>query len=70
MKVANSLDKIIYADNAATTKIDDEALNLMIDLQRKYFCKSFVKLQNFSSAEKDFGRVERKNCGLHQCRAA
>lgn len=37
MKVANSLDKIIYADNAATTKIDDEALNLMIDLQRKYF---------------------------------
>lgn len=37
MKIANSLDKIIYADNAATTKIDDEALNLMIDLQRKYF---------------------------------
>ena len=37
MTVANSSDKIIYADNAATTKIDEEALNLMIELQRKYF---------------------------------
>ena len=31
------MDKIIYADNAATTKIDDDALNLMIDLQKNFF---------------------------------
>lgn len=37
MTVANSSSKIIYVDNAATTKIDDEALNLMIDLQRNFF---------------------------------
>ena len=37
MTVANSSSKIIYADNAATTKIDDEALNLMIDLQKNFF---------------------------------
>ena len=28
---------MIYADNAATTKIDEDALNLMIELQKKYF---------------------------------
>ncbi|MBR0062290.1 MAG: cysteine desulfurase [Selenomonadaceae bacterium] len=37
MTVANSLNKIIYADNAATTKIDDDALALMFDLQRNFF---------------------------------
>lgn len=37
MTAANSLNKIIYADNSATTKIDDDALNLMIELQKKYF---------------------------------
>ena len=37
MTVANSLNKIIYADNAATTKIDDDALALMIDLQKNFF---------------------------------
>ena len=28
---------MIYADNAATTRIDDDALNLMIELQKKFF---------------------------------
>lgn len=37
MTVASSSDKIIYADNAATTKIDKDALALMIDLQRNFF---------------------------------
>ena len=37
MTVVNSSNRIIYADNAATTKIDDDALALMIDLQRKFF---------------------------------
>ncbi|MBQ7629034.1 MAG: cysteine desulfurase [Selenomonadaceae bacterium] len=37
MTVANSSNKIIYADNAATTKIDDDALALMIDLQKNLF---------------------------------
>ena len=37
MTDANFLNKIIYADNAATTKMDEDALNLMIELQRKYF---------------------------------
>lgn len=37
MTAANSLNKIIYADNAATTKIDDDALALMFDLQRNFF---------------------------------
>ncbi len=37
MTAANSLNKIIYADNAATTPIDEDALNLMIELQRKFF---------------------------------
>ena len=37
MTVANYSSKVIYADNAATTKIDDEALNLMIDLQKNFF---------------------------------
>ncbi|MBQ6297499.1 MAG: cysteine desulfurase [Selenomonadaceae bacterium] len=37
MTVANSLNKIIYVDNAATTKIDDDALALMIDLQKNFF---------------------------------
>ena len=37
MTVANYLNKIIYADNAATTKMDEDALNLMIELQKKFF---------------------------------
>ena len=37
MKVANFLNEIIYADNAATTPLDDEVLDLMIELQKKYF---------------------------------
>lgn len=37
MTVANSLNKIIYVDNAATTKIDDDALALMIDLQKNFY---------------------------------
>ena len=37
MTVANSLNEIIYADNAATTKIDDDALDLMFDLQKNFF---------------------------------
>ena len=37
MTAANSLNKIIYADNAATTKIDDDALALMTDLQKNFF---------------------------------
>lgn len=37
MKAANFLNEIIYADNAATTPLDDEVLNLMCDLQKKYF---------------------------------
>ncbi|MBR6887682.1 MAG: cysteine desulfurase [Selenomonadaceae bacterium] len=37
MTAANSLNKIIYADNAATTKLDDDALALMIDLQKNFF---------------------------------
>ena len=37
MTAANSLNKIIYADNAATTKIDNDALALMTDLQRNFF---------------------------------
>lgn len=37
MTVANSLNRIIYADNAATTQIDEDALNLMIELQKNFF---------------------------------
>ena len=37
MTVANSLNKIIYAANAATTKIDADALDWMFDLQRNFF---------------------------------
>lgn len=37
MTVVNSSSKIIYADNAATTKIDDDALALMLDFQRNFF---------------------------------
>lgn len=37
MTAASSSSKIIYADNAATTKIDDDALALMIDLQKNFF---------------------------------
>jgi len=37
MTAANSLNKIIYVDNAATTKIDNDALALMIDLQKNFF---------------------------------
>ena len=37
MTAANSLNEVIYADNAATTKLDDDALNLMFDLQKNFF---------------------------------
>ena len=37
MTVANSLNKTIYADNAAATKMDEGAFNLMMELQKKYF---------------------------------
>ena len=37
MRVASSLSKIIYADNAATTRLDDDALALMTELQRNFF---------------------------------
>ena len=37
MTAANFSSKIIYADNAATTKLDEDALNLMIDLQKNFF---------------------------------
>ena len=37
MTVANSSSKIIYADNAATTKLDDDAAALMFDLQKNFF---------------------------------
>ena len=37
MTAANSLNKIIYVDNAATTKIDDDALALMFDLQKNFY---------------------------------
>ena len=37
MTAANFSSKIIYADNAATTKIDDDALALMFDLQKNFF---------------------------------
>ena len=37
MTVANSSNKIIYADNAATTKLDDDAAALMFDLQKNFF---------------------------------
>ena len=37
MTVANSSSKIIYADNAATTKLDDDALALMFDLQKNFY---------------------------------
>ena len=37
MTVANFSSRIIYVDNAATTKIDDDALALMFDLQKNFF---------------------------------
>ena len=37
MTVANSLSKVIYADNAATTKPEDDALALMFDLQKTFY---------------------------------
>lgn len=37
MTVANSLNKITYVDNAATTKIDDDALALMFALQKNFY---------------------------------
>ncbi|MCR5834349.1 MAG: cysteine desulfurase [Selenomonadaceae bacterium] len=37
MKVVNSSSKIIYADNAATTESDTDALKLMFNLQKKFF---------------------------------
>ncbi len=37
MKAVNSSNEIIYVDNAATTKIDDEAFDLMFDLQKNFF---------------------------------
>ena len=37
MTVANYSNKIIYVDNAATTRIDDDALALMFDLQKNFY---------------------------------
>lgn len=37
MTVVNSSNKIIYIDNAATTRLDEDALALMIDLQKNFF---------------------------------
>ena len=37
MTVASSSSEIIYADNSATTKLDEDALELMIDLQKNFF---------------------------------
>ena len=37
MTVAGSSSKIIYADNAATTPLDADALALMIELQKNFF---------------------------------
>lgn len=37
MTAANFSDKIIYVDNAATTPIDDDALNLMSDLLKNFY---------------------------------
>ena len=37
MKAANFSNEIIYVDNAATTKIDNEAYELMFDLQKNFF---------------------------------
>ena len=37
MTAANSLNKIIYADNAATTKLDENASCLMFELQKNFF---------------------------------
>lgn len=37
MTVASSFNKIIYLDNAATTPIDEDALNLMFDLQKNFY---------------------------------
>lgn len=37
MTVANFSNNTIYADNAATTELDDDALDLMIDLQKNSF---------------------------------
>ena len=31
------MEKIIYSDNSATTRPDEDALNLMFELQQKYF---------------------------------
>ena len=37
MTVASSSSEIIYADNSATTKLDEDALELMVDLQKNFF---------------------------------
>ena len=37
MAAANFSSEMIYADNAATTRLDEDALELMIELQRKFF---------------------------------
>ena len=37
MTAANSSSKVIYVDNAATTRLDDDALALMFDLQKNFF---------------------------------
>jgi len=37
MKDTDFENKIIYADNAATTPLDDEVFDLLVDLQKKYF---------------------------------
>ena len=51
MTVASSLNKI-YADNAATTKLDEEALALMIDLQKNLFANPSAAYKIASTAKK------------------
>lgn len=40
MTAANCSSKIIYADNAATTRLDDDALNLLYNLQKFFFANT------------------------------
>ena len=37
MTVVNSSSRVIYVDNAATTRLDEDALALMFDLQKNFF---------------------------------